>query len=121
MSNFFKLKENGTNLRTEIISGITLFISVSYILVLNPEILSATGMPRDQLYTVTALVAAISTLLMGWYANQPLAAAPGMGINALFAFGLVQGQGMSVAEALTAALFSGLIFFTLSFLVCGVF
>mgnify|MGYP001053893381 CR=1 FL=1 len=116
MSNFFKLKENGTNLRTEIISGITLFISVSYILVLNPEILSATGMPRDQLYTVTALVAAISTLLMGWYANQPLAAAPGMGINALFAFGLVQGQGMSVAEALTAALFSGLIFFTLSFL-----
>lgn len=114
MSNFFNLEENGTNIRTECIAGITLFISVSYILVLNPEILASTGLPRDQLYTATALVAAISTLLMGWYANQPLAMAPGMGINALFAYGLVQGQGMSVAEALTAALFSGIIFFILS-------
>ena len=82
MEKFFELKKNGTNTRTEIVAGITTFMTMAYILVVNPIILGSTGMDQNAIFTATALSAAIATLIMALYAKYPFALAPGMGLNA---------------------------------------
>lgn len=104
------------NLRTEIIAGITTFLTMSYILAVNPAMLSTTGMDKGAIFTATALAAAIATLLLAWMAKLPFAQAPGMGLNAFFAFTLVQGMGYSWETALTAMFVEGLIFILITLL-----
>lgn len=114
MEKFFELKKNGTNTRTEIVAGITTFMTMAYILVVNPIILSSTGMDQNAVFTATALSAAIATLIMALYAKYPFALAPGMGLNAYFAYSVVANQGLSWEFALTAVLIEGIIFIVLS-------
>ncbi len=111
---YFKLKQNGTNSRTEIIAGITTFLTMAYILAVNPSILSATGMDQAALFTATALAAIVGTLVMAFWAKLPFAVAPGMGLNAFFAFTVVLGMGYSWQFALTAVLIEGVIFIALT-------
>lgn len=89
MEKFFKLKENGTNVSTEIMAGITTFMTMAYILAVNPNILSASGMDRGAVFTATALSAFIATCLMALLSNYPFVLAPGMGLNAYFAYTVV--------------------------------
>lgn len=110
----FKLKENNTTVRTEIMAGITTFMTMAYILIVNPSILSATGMDFNALITATALAAAVGTFVMAIYANYPFALAPGMGLNAYFAYVVVLQMGYSWQLALTAIFAEGLIFILLS-------
>ena len=112
----FKLSQHKTNVKTEIIAGITTFMTMAYILIVNPDILSATGMDKGALFTATALSAAIATLCMALLANLPFALAPGMGLNAFFAFSVVLGMGYSWQFALTAVLIEGFIFIALTLL-----
>ncbi|GAA0748329.1 NCS2 family permease [Clostridium oceanicum] len=114
MEHFFKLKENNTNVKTEILAGITTFMTMAYILVVNPSILSQTGMNFGAVFTATALSAVIATLLMGLYAKLPFAQAPGMGLNAFFAFTIVKQMGYSWQFALTAVFLEGIIFILLT-------
>lgn len=114
MEKFFQLKEHGTNVRTEVIAGITTFLTMAYILAVNPGILSATGMPADSIFTATALASLIATLVMALVANLPFALAPGMGLNAFFAFAVVLGMGKSWQFALTAVFLEGIIFIILT-------
>ena len=111
---YFKLKENGTNTRTEVIAGITTFLTMAYILAVNPSILSATGMDANALFTSTAIAAIVGTLIMALWAKLPFALAPGMGLNAFFAFSVVLGMGYSWQFALTAVLIEGIIFILLT-------
>lgn len=111
----FKLKKYNTNVRTEIIAGIITFLTMSYILVVNPNILSAAGMDRSALFTATALASLIGTLCMAFIPNLPIAAAPGMGLNSFFAFSVVLGLGYSWQMALTAVFIEGIIFILLTF------
>lgn len=111
---FFKLKDNGTNSRTEVIAGITTFLTMAYILAVNPSILSATGMDANALFTSTAIAAIIGTLVMALWAKLPFALAPGMGLNAFFAFSVVIGMGHTWQFALTAVLIEGIIFILLT-------
>ena len=111
---FFKLKENGTNPRTEVIAGITTFLTMAYILAVNPSILSATGMDANALFTTTAIAAIVGTLVMALWAKLPFALAPGMGLNAFFAFSVVLGMGHTWQFALTAVLIEGVIFILLT-------
>ena len=110
----FKLRENGTDVKTEVIAGITTFMTMAYILAVNPSILSATGMDSGAVFTATALAAFIGTLLMAIFANYPFALAPGMGLNAYFAYTVVLGMGYSWEYALTAVFAEGIIFILLS-------
>jgi len=110
----FKLGENNTNVRTEIIAGITTFLTMAYILAVNPSILSATGMDSGALFTTTALTAIFATLIMAFWANLPFALAPGMGLNAFFTYTVVLNMGYSWEFALTAVLFEGVIFILLT-------
>ena len=112
MDKFFKLKEHGTSVRTEVIAGITTFMTMAYILIVNPNILSATGMDRGAVFTATAISAAIATLAMAFMANYPIALASGMGLNAFFAF--VVAPQYSWQIALTAILVEGLLFIFIS-------
>ena len=89
----FHLKENNTNVKTECIAGVTTFMTMAYILAVNPNILSATGMDSGAVFTATALAAFLGTLLMAIFANYPFALAPGMGLNAYFAYTVVIGMG----------------------------
>lgn len=114
MEKFFKLKENNTTVKTEIIAGITTFMTMAYILAVNPNILSATGMDRGAVFTATALAAVVGTLCMAFFANYPFALAPGMGLNAFFAFSVVLGMGISWEVALTAVLVEGILFLIMS-------
>jgi len=116
ISKFFKLKEHGTNVKTEVIAGIATFLTMAYIIVVNPGILSATGMPFEGVLVATVLVSAISSIMMGAFANLPFGLAPGMGINAFFAFTLVLGSGGKISweTALGAVFISGLVFMLLS-------
>ncbi|NFT48234.1 NCS2 family permease [Clostridium botulinum] len=114
MENYFKLKENGTTFKTEILAGITTFMTMAYILVVNPGILSQAGMDFGAVFTATALSAAIATLLTGLYAKLPFAQAPGMGLNAFFAFTIVKQMGYSWEFALTAVFLEGIIFILLT-------
>ncbi len=110
----FKLSEHNTNVRTEVIAGITTFMTMGYIIMVNPDILSATGMDFGALITATCLSAAISTIFMALYANYPFALAPGMGLNAFFAFTVVLGMGLSWEAALGAVFINGVIFLLLT-------
>ncbi len=110
----FQLKENRTTVKTEIIAGITTFMTMAYILAVNPDILSATGMDKGAVFVATALAAALATLVMAFVANLPFALAPGMGLNAFFAFGVVIGMGHTWQFALTAVFIEGLIFIGLT-------
>lgn len=116
MEKFFQLKENNTTVKTEVIAGITTFLTMAYILAVNPGILSATGMPADSVFTATALASLIATLVMALVAKLPFALAPGMGLNAFFAFAVVLGMGYSWQFALTAVFLEGIIFIILTFL-----
>ncbi|MDR1741837.1 MAG: NCS2 family permease [Synergistaceae bacterium] len=110
----FKLKENGTTFSTEVLAGVTTFMTMSYIIFLNPAILSGAGMPRDAVMTATCLSAAVATILMAFMANYPVALAPGMGLNAFFAFAVVKGMGVSWRVALAAVFVEGIIFVALT-------
>lgn len=114
LEKYFKLKENGTNVRTEVIAGFTTFLTMAYILAVNPSILSAAGMDANALFTATALAAIAGTLVMALWAKLPFALAPGMGLNAFFAFSVVLGMGHSWQFALTAVLIEGIIFILLT-------
>lgn len=111
----FRLKDHGTNVRTEIIAGFTTFMTMAYILIVNPITLEAAGMDFMKVFTATALSAIIGTLVMGLVANLPFALAPGMGLNAFFAYTVVIGMGKSFEFALTAVFLEGLIFLLLTF------
>ena len=110
----FKLQENNTNLSNECYTGTVMFLAISYILAVNPEILSSTGMPRGGLFYATAFAAFIGTLTMALFANAPLALAPAMGLNAFFAYSVVNTMGYSWQLALFAIVLEGIIFFLLS-------
>lgn len=114
MEKFFKLKENGTDVRTEVIAGVTTFMTMAYILAVNPNILSAAGMDRGAVFTATAVASFLGTLLMALLANYPFALAPGMGLNAYFAYTVVLGMGYTWQTALTAVFVEGIIFIALS-------
>ncbi|NGU53282.1 NCS2 family permease [Clostridium perfringens] len=114
MEKFFKLKENNTDVKTEFIAGLTTFMTMAYILIVNPSILSAAGMDQGAVFTATALSAVIATLIMGLYAKLPFAQAPGMGLNAFFAYTIVIQMGYSFEFALTAVLLEGIIFILLT-------
>ncbi|HDR52969.1 MAG TPA: NCS2 family permease, partial [Mariniphaga anaerophila] len=111
---FFKLKENKTSVRTEVLAGLTTFMTMAYILAVNPDILSATGMDKNALFTATALSAMVATLVMALVAKLPFALAPGMGLNAFFAFTVVLGMGHSWQFALTAVFLEGILFLILT-------
>ena len=112
----FKLSANGTNVRTEILAGITTFLTMAYIIFVNPSILSAAGMDHGAVFVATCLAAAAGTLIMGLYANYPVALAPGMGLNAYFTYGVVQGMGIGWPVALGAVFVAGILFLILSLL-----
>lgn len=114
MEKFFKLKEHGTNVKTEIIAGITTFMSMAYILAVNPNILGTTGMPSGAVFTATAVASAVATILMGVIANLPFALSAGMGLNAYFAYTVCGAMGASWQFALAAVFVEGLIFIALS-------
>ena len=116
LNSFFKLSENGTTVRTEIIAGVTTFLTLAYIIFVNPSILAETGMDHGAVFVATCLAAAIGTLIMGMVANYPVALAPGMGLNAYFAFGVVLGMGHSWQVGLGAVFISGVLFLVLSLL-----
>lgn len=109
MEKFFKLKENGTNVSTELMAGVTTFFAMSYILFVNPTILSAAGMPFQAVFLATIIAAIIGTLVMGLFANVPYAQAPGMGLNAFFTYTVVFGLGYSWQQALAMVFICGLI------------
>ncbi|HZK56708.1 MAG TPA: NCS2 family permease [Clostridia bacterium] len=114
LDNYFKLKENGTDAKTEIIAGVTTFITMAYILFVNPDILSVTGMDFNSVFLATTLSAAVGTLIMGLYANLPFAQAPGMGLNAFFTFSVVLSLGYTWQQALAIVFISGLLFILLT-------
>ncbi|WP_034552510.1 NCS2 family permease [Carnobacterium funditum] len=107
MENFFKLKENGTTVTTEVLAGITTFFAMSYIIFVNPAILSLTGMPSQAVFLATLIASAIGTLVMGLFANVPYAQAPGMGLNAFFTYTVVFGLGFTWQEALAMVFICG--------------
>lgn len=114
MERYFKLSEHGSSVRTEVIAGITTFLTMAYIIFVNPDILSSTGMDRNAVFVATCLAAAIGSAVMGLWANWPIAMAPGMGLNAFFAFTVVGAMGFTWQQALGAVFISGLIFLFLS-------
>ena len=114
LEKFFKLKENNTDVKTEVLAGITTFMTMAYILAVNPSILSATGMDAQAILIATALASFVGTALMALFANYPFALAPGMGLNAYFAYTVVLGMGYSWQTALLAVFVEGLIFIVLS-------
>jgi AGZA family xanthine/uracil permease-like MFS transporter len=114
MEKFFKLQERGTTVQRELVAGLTTFLTMAYILAVNPGMLSATGMPAGGVFTATAIASAIATLLMAFLANLPVALAPGMGLNAFFTYTVVLGMGYSWQLALTAVFLEGILFIILS-------
>lgn len=118
LDKFFKLSERGGTFKGEFVAGLTTFMAMSYILAVNPMILSTTGMDKAALVTVTGIAAIIGSLLMGFYSNLPIAAAPGMGTNAYFAFIICAGMGLTWQEALSLTFYNGLFFLIIS--LCGI-
>lgn len=114
LEKLFKLKENNTNVKTEVLAGITTFMTMAYILAVNPSILAATGMDQGAVFTATAVASLLGTVCMALFANYPFALAPGMGLNAYFAYTVVLKMGYSWQIALTAVFVEGLIFIVLS-------
>ena len=109
MEKFFKLKEHGTNVSTEVIAGFTTFFAMSYIIFVNPSMLSQTGIPWGAVFLATIIAAAVGTLVMALFANVPYAQAPGMGLNAFFTYTVVFGLGFSWQQALAMVFLCGLI------------
>ena len=109
MDKFFKLKESGTTVSREIMAGLTTFFAMSYILFVNPDMLSKTGMPYQAVFLATIIASVIGTLIMGLFANVPYAQAPGMGLNAFFTFTVVFGLGYSWEQALAMVFLCGII------------
>ncbi len=114
LERLFKLQENGTTVRTEVLAGFTTFMTMAYIIFVNPAILSQAGMPFGAVMVATAVSAAFATLLMGLLANYPFALAPGMGLNAFFTYTVVLGMGLSWQTALAAVFVSGITFLLLT-------
>lgn len=115
MEKFFELKKNGTSFSTEVIAGISSFLATSYIIVVNPSVLSQAGLPFPAVLTATVLVCFFSSLMMGFYAKNPILVAPGMGLNAFFTYSVVIGMDIRYEVALGAVFWSGIVFFLLSF------
>lgn len=114
ITRFFDFEAMGTNYRNEIIGGVTTFLAMSYIIFVNPNILSAAGMPKEALFTATALASVIGCLLMAFVARYPVAIAPSMGLNAFFSFSVVQGMGIPWQTALVSVLIAGVAFVLLT-------
>ena len=114
LEKMFKLRQNGTDVKTEVLAGITTFMTMAYILAVNPSIMAEAGMDQGAVFTATALAALVGTLLMALFANYPFALAPGMGLNAYFAYTGVLGMGYSWETALTAVFVEGIVFIVLS-------
>src|SRR5438132_908714 len=114
LDRYFGLRESGSDVRTEFIAGVTTFLTMVYIVFVNPQILGNAGMDKGAVFVATCIAAAVSTLVMAFYANYPIALAPGMGLNAFFAFTVVLGHKYSWQQALAAAFCSGVIFFLIS-------
>ena len=114
LEQFFKLKEHGSDVRTELLAGLTSFLTMAYIIFVNPTILGDAGMPKDAVFVATCLAAALGSAIMGLYANYPIALAPGMGLNAYFAYAVVKGMGLSWEVALGAVFLSGCLFILVS-------
>ncbi|MFV0302975.1 MAG: NCS2 family permease [Paracoccus sp. (in: a-proteobacteria)] len=110
----FGLEAHGTNVRTEVVAGTTTFLTMAYIIFVNPDILSSTGMDRNAVFVATCLAAALGSAIMGLWANWPIGMAPGMGLNAFFAFTVVGAMGFTWQQALGAVFISGMIFLFLS-------
>ena len=114
LSKFFRLNENNTDIKTEIIAGITTFLAMSYILGVNPTILSAAGMPMNAVFIATALSSGIACIVMGLLSNYPIGLSAGMGLNALFTYTVVMEMGLSWKAALAAVFLSSVIFFIIT-------
>lgn len=114
LERLFHLRAQGTNVRTEVVAGLTTFLTMAYIVFVNPDILAAAGMPREAVFVATCLAAALGSAIMGFYANYPIALAPGMGLNAYFAFTVVGQLGYSWQAALGAVFLSGCLFVLVS-------
>src|SRR5215469_6597629 len=110
----FKLTENNTNVRQELLAGLTTFVTMAYIVVVNPRILSQSGMPIDGVLFATCVSAAAATLVMGVWANYPIALAPGMSLNAYFTYSIVLGRGVPWQTALGVVFLSGVLFLILT-------
>lgn len=110
----FKLKQNKTNIRTELLAGLTTFVTMAYILAVNPDILSASGMDKSAVLFATALAAFVGCILMGFLTNYPFALAPGLGVNAYFTYTVCIGMGYNYKFALLAVFAEGIIFILLS-------
>jgi AGZA family xanthine/uracil permease-like MFS transporter len=116
LDRYFELTQNGSDVRTELVAAITTFLTMVYIVFVNPQILGNAGMDKGAVFVATCVAAAVSSLVMGLYANYPIALAPGMGLNAFFAFTVVLAQKYSWQQALAAVFCSGVIFFLISVL-----
>lgn len=114
LNSFFELEKRQTNVKTEILAGVTTFITMSYIILVNPQILADAGVPKEAALAATIFASVIATLLMALWANFPVAVAPGMGLNAFFAYTVVLGQGLSWQTALGAVFISGIVFLILT-------
>ena len=114
LSNYFKFKEKETNLKSETIGGITTFLTMAYALFLIPSVLAEAGMPQGSVFVATGLAAALGTLIMGIFANFPMGLAPGVGLNAFFAYSVCLGMGIKWEIALSGVLASGIIFLIIS-------
>jgi AGZA family xanthine/uracil permease-like MFS transporter len=114
LETYFQLKQNGTNVRTEVVAGLTTFLTMAYIVFVNPLILGDAGMDKGAVFVATCVASAVGTLVMGLYANYPLALAPGMGLNAYFTYGVVKGLHYPWQVALGAVFISGVLFMLLS-------
>ncbi|SEN79785.1 putative MFS transporter, AGZA family, xanthine/uracil permease [Duganella sp. CF517] len=114
LNRFFQLAEHGTTIRTEVIAGVTTFLTMAYIIFVNPAILGDAGLPKDAVFVATCVAAALGTLIMGLYANYPIGMAPGMGLNAYFAYAVVLGMGVPWQTALGAVFISGCLFIVVS-------
>ena len=116
LEKLFRLKQAGTSVRTELLAGLATFLTMAYITIVNPLTLSTdgTGMAFGPVFTATIIAAVVGTLIMGLWANWPVALAPGMGLNAYFTYTVILGDGFSYQQALAAVLVSGIVFLALS-------
>lgn len=114
LASYFEFDKHGTNAKREVMAGITTFLTMAYIIFVNPQILAAAGMDQGSVFVATCLAAAIGSAFMGLYANYPVALAPGMGLNAYFTFGVVKGMGHTWEVALGAVFLSGILFMIVS-------
>lgn len=114
MESYFHLNRHNTNVKTEVLAGVSSFLATAYVIVVNPTILSQAGMPFSGVLTATVLVSFFSSVMMGFYARNPILVAPGMGLNAFFTYSAVLGMGISWQVALGAVFWSGVVFLLLS-------